>query len=228
MAKEESETTNPVDPSRMREHYEASSLRRSSLQEDPYDQFAAWFEAAAADPATREPNAMTLSTVGLNGGANSRTILLKEVMPGEGFSFFTNYGSHKAQELEANSGAALLFFWESLERQVHIRGQVEKLSHQESEAYFFSRPYGSRIGAWVSEQSSEISGRDWLETREREFRGRYPDTEESNCVPLPPNWGGFRLRPDSFEFWQGQPSRLHDRFEYLPVEGKWGIRRLSP
>ena len=166
---------------------------------------------------------MTLATVSPDGQPSSRTVLLKGYDT-RGFSFFTNYHSRKGRELTANPKAALTIFWKERERQVCVRGVVSILSQQESNAYFQSRPYGSQIGAWVSEQSEVIPDRSWLEARERELKARYP---EGN-VPLPPNWGGYVLTPDAVEFWQGRPSRLHDRVLFEKRGDKWERVRLSP
>ncbi|MCL4104650.1 UNVERIFIED_CONTAM: hypothetical protein GTU68_004604 [Idotea baltica] len=213
----------------MRENYTAGTLRRAALSDDPFTQFSIWFDDAVAAK-IREPNAMTLSTIGANGVPTARTVLLKQLDSGSGFGFFTNYESRKGNELAANPVASGLFFWKELERQVHFRGKVEKLNKADSEAYFFSRPYGSRIGAWVSKQSRTIENREWLEQRDAEFRERFPDTGEPDSVPLPEFWGGYRIIPSYFEFWQGQPSRLHDRFSYEKADDTpdWSIRRLSP
>ena len=216
--------------SHMRENYAAGTLRRDDLALDPFEQFSKWFNEAV-EAKIREPNAMTLATIGLDGIPTARTLLLKGVEAGDGLSFFTNYESRKGAELADNPRASLLFFWKELERQVQIRGRVEKVSREISEAYFFSRPYASRIGAWVSEQSTELPNREWLETRDTEFLARFPDTGKPDDVPLPPYWGGYQVLPDSLEFWQGQPNRLHDRFIYEKVDdapSEWSIRRLSP
>ncbi len=213
----------------LRETYEAGSLHRADLAEDPFVQFSTWFDEAVAAK-IRDPNAMTLSTIGADGVPSARTVLLKQLESGEGFGFFTNYESRKGNEIAASPVAAGLFFWRELERQIQFRGTVEKLPREESEAYFFSRPYGSRIGAWVSEQSTAIPNREWLEKRDAEFREKFPETGENDAVPLPPFWGGYIIKPTYFEFWQGQPSRLHDRFAYEKADAaqSWSIRRLSP
>ena len=213
----------------MRENYTAGTLRRSDLSEDPYMQFSNWFNDAVAAK-IRDPNAMILSTIGSDGIPTARTILLKQLDSRTGFGFFTNYESRKGKELAANPVASGIFLWKELERQVHFKGNVEKLSKEESEAYFFSRPYASRIGAWVSRQSRFIENREWLVQRDDKFRKRFPDTGEADSVPLPEFWGGYRLIPSSFEFWQGQPGRLHDRFSYEKADDtpNWSIRRLSP
>lgn len=212
---------------RMRRDYRAAQLRRADLTDSPMAQFSIWF-AQAVRAEIREPNALTLSTLGLDGLPNSRVLLMKDFSEA-GITIYTNYASRKAAELEASPGAALLFFWKELERQVRVRGQVEKTSREESEAYFFTRPYESRIGAWVSTQSAVIPNRAWLDLRTEEFRAKYPDTGELGCVPLPDFWGGYRVVPSMVEFWQGQPGRSHDRFRYSRLdEGDWTIERLSP
>lgn len=211
----------------MRENYAARILRRKDLCENPFDQFHAWF-GEAREAVEREPNAMTLATIGIDGIPSNRTVLLKD-LDERGFTFFTNYQSRKATEMEAHSGASLVFLWKELERQVLVRGQVEKVSRDVSESYFYSRPYDSRIGAWASKQSQKIPGREWLVERDREMRERYPDTGERDCVPIPEFWGGYRLVPGSIEFWQGGPGRLHDRFVYTRHESDgWELDRLSP
>ncbi len=218
-----------VDPSiaGMRTDYQSESFRRKDLDPDPFKQFRAWFEEART-AGILEPNAMTLSTVGLDHIPSSRTVLLKE-LDERGFTFFTNYKSRKAKEIIAHPGASLLFLWKEQARQVMVRGRVEMVSLGESETYFFSRPYDSRIGAWVSQQSQVIPNRDWLETRDREMRERFPDTGAHNCVPIPEFWGGYRVLPGSIEFWQGAPGRLHDRFVYTKDhKNAWEIERLSP
>lgn len=228
-----------------REDYRRGALDRAGLEANPIAQFEKWFRAAAADSSqsrwrkigialyqlwhaicNRRPidvNAMTLATVDKNGKPSTRTVLLKSVDE-RGFIFFTNYGSRKSRELAENPNAALTFFWSELERQVCIAGLVIKLPATESEAYFKSRPRGSQIGAWASNQSEAISDRAVLETKWRELEKKFPGE-----VPLPPNWGGFILRPERIEFWQGRPSRLHDRFSYTrQPDGSWRIERLSP
>ena len=206
----------------LRRSYTLGGLASSDLDPDPGAQFLRWFEQAK-EAQIREPNAMSLSTVDETGQPSVRTVLLKGVEDGR-FVFFTNYNSRKATELAANDKAAILFPWIELERQVSVRGTVERIGRAESEAYFHSRPRASQIGAWVSEQSSAIADRNWLENREQNFIQEFTGKE----VPLPEFWGGFALSPSTFEFWQGRPSRLHDRFEYLPAGNSWNIRRLSP
>ena len=203
-------------------HYEKGALNEATLPHDPLTLFKMWLDDAIA-ATVMEPNAMTLATVSPDGQPSCRTVLLKG-FDQRGFSFFTNYHSRKGRELTANPKAALTFLWKERERQVCVRGGVTQLSREESDAYFQSRPYGSQIGAWVSEQSEHIPGRTWLEHRERELKEQHP---EGN-VPLPPNWGGYVLAPEFVEFWQGRPSRLHDRILFEKRGGLWERARLSP
>jgi pyridoxamine 5'-phosphate oxidase len=206
----------------MRKHYRAQGIIEADLAADPYTQFARWF-ADAVNGAVTEPNAMIVGTAGADGRPSSRTVLLKSY-DHRGFVFFTNYGSRKGRELDANPYASLLFPWHADARQVVIGGSVEKVSREETDVYFRSRPYGSRIGAWASEQSSVVA-RASLEQRYEELAARYPQGTE---VPVPPFWGGFRVRADSVEFWQGRENRLHDRLVYVPEGTDWKIRRLAP
>lgn len=210
----------------MRRDYRTASLRRADLDASPIVQFARWFGEAVAS-GLREPNAFVLATAGLDGLPNARTVLMK-AFGEDGLTFFTNYASRKGRELEASPGAAASFLWKELERQVHIRGRVEKTSREESRDYFFSRPYESRIGAWASEQSAAIPDRAWLDRRAVEFEAKHPDTGAPDCVPLPDFWGGYRLLAESVEFWQGQPGRKHDRFLFRKDGQSWTAERLSP
>ncbi len=198
-------------------------LTRESLDPDPFTQFDAWFTEAAE--VVREPEAMCISTVDAEGNPDSRMVLLKGFGP-EGFRFFTNYEGTKATQLAAHPAAALLFFWPDLERQIRIRGPVEKLTPAESDEYFATRGRGSRIGAWASPQSEVIpDSREELDRLNQEAAARFPEDEE---IPRPEHWGGYRLSPVQFEFWQGRQARLHDRFRYLPEGDGWRIERLAP
>ncbi len=235
-----------MSPAHLRKDYTLGSLRRANLAADPLAQFQKWFAEAQASAAAGswlrragvgfykwlamvcgakpiDANAMTLATVDARGRPSARTVLLKGA-DARGFMFFTNYESRKARELDGNPNAALAFHWKDLERQVCVSGTVEKIPAGEAEKYFHSRPRGSQIGAWASRQSTPIPGRDFLERQWREIEKRFPSE-----VPLPPFWGGYVLRPERIEFWQGGASRLHDRFQYTrETDGSWTIERLSP
>jgi pyridoxamine 5'-phosphate oxidase len=206
----------------LRQEYSRHELSRSSVAADPFEQFAVWFnEAAAAE--IFEPNAMHLGTSSLDGIPSGRTVLLKG-FDTESFTFFTNYNSRKGRELIANLNCYLHFFWKELERQVLVRGTAVRTTPEESDAYFAQRPYASQIGAWASEQSSVVGSREILERRFEELSAEYSE----GSVPRPEFWGGFRITPTEFEFWQGRPSRLHDRIFYVKEEPGWTISRLSP
>jgi len=211
-----------MDTAHLREEYRQARLSESDVAEDPLAQFRKWF-AEAQMARVHEPNAMALATATADGSPNVRMVLLKEATPA-GFVFFTDYRSAKAEELAANARAALCFWWGPLERQVRIPGSVTRVSAAESAAYFVQRPRGSRLGAWASAQSSVIADRVALERRHMELDATYPGED----VPAPPHWGGFRLTPLSYEFWQGRESRLHDRIRYVPADDGWRIERLSP
>jgi len=207
----------------LREHYSLQTLHKSDLTENPMDQFNLWFSDARAANIL-EPNAMTLSTT-IQGRAKSRIVLLKELDP-EGFIFYTNYTSSKAQEIAENNNVALNFLWKELQRQVRIEGTSSKISEERSTIYAQGRPRGSQIGAWVSDQSKIIEDRKSLEKRQAELTEKF---REEELIPKPPHWGGYLVKPDLIEFWQGRPSRLHDRLRYQKKEdNSWKIERLSP
>ena len=208
----------------LRENYTQNGLRVSEADPNPFRQFEKWM-IEAQEAGIIEANAMTLATSAGDGSVSSRTVLLKGLHE-KTFQFFTNYQSKKARDLAENPLASLTFLWKELERQVNIRGTVEKTSREISQEYFHSRPYGSQIGAWVSEwQSGEVPNRDQLAEREKQFREKYP---ESEVVPLPDFWGGYQLKPHYIEFWQGRPSRLHDRICFQLENEQWRVSRLSP
>ncbi|MBD2300346.1 pyridoxamine 5'-phosphate oxidase [Nostoc sp. FACHB-87] len=207
----------------LRKDYTLQDLTETEVDPNPFIQFKKWFEQSLAAQLP-EPNAMTLATATPDAKPAARMVLLKD-FDERGFVFFTNYDSHKGQELAENPQAALVFWWAELERQVRICGHVEKVSEAESDKYFESRPPNSRLGAWVSHQSEVIESRELLEKRMELFQSKYENQE----VPRPPHWGGLRVIPSEIEFWQGRPSRLHDRLLYtLLDDGSWKIERLSP
>jgi pyridoxamine 5'-phosphate oxidase len=207
----------------LRTEYSLAGLSEKDAARDPFRQFEKWFQEAEAAK-IHEPNAAVLATGSKDGRPSARTVLLKG-MDGRGFVFYTNYNSRKGRELEANARGAYLFPWFALERQVIIEGAVTKIAREESEAYFHSRPRASQLAAWASAQSAIISGRDELEAAMKAVEKKYSGQE----APLPPNWGGFRIAPDSVEFWQGRRSRLHDRLRYRREgNGPWVIERLAP
>ena len=199
------------------------SLERRHLHDDPVVQFERWFKEAC-DAVQLEPNGAALSTVGTDLKPSSRTVLLK-YFDQSGFVFFTNYNSKKAREIDENSNVSLLFFWRELGRQIAIEGRAEKIPTRETLKYFTTRPRGSQIGAWVSEQSAIVTSRTLLESKFEEMKRKFAKRE----VPLPSFWGGYRVVPERYEFWQGRQNRLHDRFEYRQLKsGDWQIERLAP
>ncbi|SFC86252.1 pyridoxamine 5'-phosphate oxidase [Spirosoma endophyticum] len=206
----------------LRNEYTLNGLDKADVLPDPVAQFRQWFDAALTANVP-EPNAMHVSTVTAEGRPDGRIVLLKDVSDA-GFVFYTNYESRKGRELIGHPFATLTFFYPELERQIRIEGRVEKVSAEESDAYFSSRPRGSQIGAWVSHQSLVIDNREALETRQRELEAQF----SGQPIPRPLYWGGFRVVPDVLEFWQGRPSRLHDRIRYRKEGENWTIERLSP
>ena len=206
----------------LRKEYDRTPLTEAVLDPDPVKQFRAWFEEARKSDIP-EPNAMSLATADSAGRVSCRTVLLK-AYDERGFVFFTNYGSRKAKQIEENPRAAILFPWVALARQVEIAGPIEKISVAESIAYFLSRPIGSRLGAWVSDQSDVIPSRQVLLAKFEDLKRKFASGE----IPKPEGWGGYRIVPESFEFWQGGHDRLHDRFFYSKENSGWKISRLSP
>jgi len=207
----------------LRKEYKKASLEIDTVETSPLDQFQKWFEEALSSD-LNEPNAMTLATANRDGVPRARTVLLK-AFDQRGFVFYTNYNSTKAKHIQENPNASLLFPWLPLERQVVIVGSVEKVSVQQSIKYFTSRPEGSQLGAWISDQSSVITSRKILEMKYQEIKRKF----KKGKIPLPDFWGGYRVIPFSIEFWQGRPNRLHDRIHYaLQEDSTWKIERLSP
>ncbi|MFJ5808911.1 pyridoxamine 5'-phosphate oxidase [Streptomyces sp. NPDC093093] len=216
-------TDQDLDPAAMRKQYRSQLVDVDSLADDPMAQFSLWFQEAA-DANLFEPNAMVVSTATPDGRPSSRTVLLKQ-FDERGFVFFTNHGSRKGRELDANPYASLLFPWHPIARQVIVTGTAARIGRDETAAYFRSRPHGSQLGAWASEQSRVIGSRAELDRRYAELAERYPEGEP---VPVPPEWGGLRVVPDAVEFWQGHENRLHDRLRYVREGGKWRVERLCP
>jgi pyridoxamine 5'-phosphate oxidase len=213
----------PRDPKPTRYEHAAHGLRRRDLDPDPIKQFSNWF-TAAIEAGIRDVNSMSLATVGQDGKPSVRVVLLKG-FDQDGFVFFTNYESEKGRELDANPYTSFAFYWIEVDRQVRVSGPVEKSSREESERYFHSRPVASQLGAWASRQSRVIDGRRVLDARMAEMTERYG----KGPVPLPPHWGGYCVKPEVIEFWQGRSNRLHDRFRYTrQTDGSWLIERLAP
>ena len=212
-----------MDIASIRKDYKLKELSETEISDIPHNQFKVWFEEAL-NAEVLEVNAMVLSTVGINGRPSSRVVLVKD-FDEKGLVFFTNYKSQKANEILQNPFASLTFFWPQLERQVRIEGVVEKVSEADSITYFNSRPWESRVGAWVSNQSEVIESRSTLEQLYKELEDKF---QKEGKVLKPENWGGYRLKPNFYEFWQGRPSRLHDRICYEMENGIWKIFRLAP
>ena len=215
------DTPLPIDLTAMRRGYRRQGVSPADLGADPLVAFARWLDDAVSARLT-EPNAMTLATAEVGGQVSARTVLLKSVGE-DGFVFFTNYGSRKARQLSRNPCCSLVFAWVPLARQVVVTGTASRVTAQESDAYFATRPRGSQLGAWASPQSEVVADRAELAHRFAEAQRRFPRE-----VPRPPQWGGFRVAPDSVEFWQGRPDRLHDRIRYRRGEGEWIVERLAP
>ena len=211
-----------MDASSLRKEYTRAGLDKADVDPDPIVQFHEWFEKVI-DADLHEPNAMILATATADGKPSARTLLLKGYDE-RGFVFYTNYEGRKAREIEANPRCALLFYWGELERQVRIEGRASRLSGEESDAYYASRPRGSRLGAWASEQSRPVENKSVLKERVRALEDEY----EGRGIPRPPFWGGYMVEPHTIEFWQGRENRLHDRLVYRREDGAWRIERLQP
>jgi pyridoxamine 5'-phosphate oxidase len=205
----------------LRVSYEQGELNESDINHNPLDQFNKWLEEAIKNQVP-EPNAMVLATVNKDGQPGARNVLLKSA-DDNGFIFFSNKNSDKASDLKQNPNCTLLFSWLSQHRQVIVKGKAEEISKEESNTYFQTRPYGSRISAWVSNQSQVIKNREELEIKVKEVMDKYPEN-----VPMPDHWGGYLVKPESIEFWQGRPSRLHDRIRFTKKANTWAIERIAP
>ncbi|WP_300399788.1 pyridoxamine 5'-phosphate oxidase [Nocardioides sp.] len=212
----------PVDIAALRHEYAAAGLAEADLAADPISMFRRWFDEAR-DGGLIEPNAMVVATASADGRPSVRTVLLKGVGP-DGFRFFTNQASRKGRDLAANRACSLLFPWHALERQVRVEGQATPLSREDVAEYFATRPRGSQLGAWASHQSEVVEGRDALRTAYDDAESRF----EGEDVPVPDEWGGYLVRPEAVEFWQGRPSRLHDRLVYERAGDGWATHRLAP
>ncbi len=206
-----------------RKSYEKGELSKADVDSSPFQQFKKWFNEVEASKTVEEINAMTVSTIGLDGFPRGRVVLLKE-FGDDGFTFYTNYESEKGQAIAQNNKISISFFWPALQRQILIKGMVSKTSEENSEAYFNVRPRESQLGAAVSSQSSTIENREVLEQNLRDLKAKYENQE----IPKPKNWGGYLVKPIEFEFWQGRKSRLHDRIRYTNINGTWNIDRLAP
>lgn len=211
-----------IDLAHMRRSYERAELLENAILRDPVEQLRLWI-AQAREAGVSEPNAMSVATAGKDGRPSSRMVLLR-LLDARGLVFFTSYDSRKGKELRENSAISALFYWAQIERQVRVEGVAELLPEDESDAYFASRPRGHQLGAWASEQSEQVEGREILDQRVRDYEERFEGTD----VPRPHSWGGFLIRPDRFEFWQGRANRMHDRLELRREGVAWGLRRLSP
>ncbi|MFZ4181307.1 pyridoxamine 5'-phosphate oxidase [Streptomyces sp. R02] len=215
----------PLDPATMRKQYRTEGLSETDLAATPVEQFARWFAQAAREGGLFEPNAMIVSTADAAGRPSSRTVLLKHFDEG-GFVFYTNYESRKGRDLAENPYVSLLFPWHPVARQVIVAGTARRTGRDETAAYFRTRPHGSQLGAWASGQSTVIASREELDEAYAALAARYPEHER---VPVPPHWGGFRVVPETVEFWQGRENRLHDRLRYVAVPGGgWRVERLAP
>jgi len=206
----------------IRTNYQKHELSEQKISKNPFQQLTLWLKDAVSGK-TPEPTAMVLSTLDQSGNPDSRVVLLKELTP-EGLVFFTNYNSKKGQQISVNQHVSVVFFWTKTERQVRIKGTAEKITEKESDTYFLSRPLESQLGAWASPQSQVIESRKILDDN----YSRYQEYFQNHEIKKPPHWGGFLIRPEYFEFWQGRPNRLHDRLEYILSGDQWIIRRLAP
>lgn len=206
-----------------RAQYDSGPLSESTVARNPFEEMKTWLEVAYATPAIEEPNAMCIATAGRDGSPSARMVLLRG-LDDRGLVFYTSYGSRKGRQIGENPRIAVTFYWAPLHRQIRIEGSVSQLPEDESDAYFASRPRGHQLGAWASEQSEAVESRELLDERLGHFEERFDEQE----VPRPHSWGGYLIRPDRFEFWQGRPNRMHDRLEYRRDGRAWSIVRLQP